>query len=203
MGVADRRLLGGGVGESAEELLRALARGASEHGVDETVARATPALGELDGVGDDRVVGRATQVEQLVQAEPERGQHGRVEALHRAPGELLDQVIERGLALDRAEGQAHRQRAVAWIEIARLGLQRVIGVGALLEDAAQHGERAAARGRDGGTRWWGHRCHDRYPLRCAPAGRHASARSRARRSASEGSSVAVVTRTAGGLSASR
>ena len=76
-------------------------------------------LGELDGVGDDGVVGRAAHVEQLVEPEPQRGEQRRVERRGGTLGELLDQVVERALALDGAVGEAHRERAVARVELRR------------------------------------------------------------------------------------
>ena len=103
---------------------------------------------ELDGLVDGCVARHAVEVGQLVRAEPERGAHGRVELADRPPPERLDRVVERPGALDRAVGEAPRERAVALVEPAGLGAQRAIGVGAVLEDAPDDREGDAPRGRD-------------------------------------------------------
>ena len=54
----DGSLLGVGIGERGEQPVRSLAGGAAQDGIDETVTAAGARLGELDGVGDDGVVGR-------------------------------------------------------------------------------------------------------------------------------------------------
>ena len=109
VGVLDGGLLGRGVAERREQRVGSLARGAAQHRVDEPVAGAGVRLGELDGVADDGVVGRAAHVQQLVEAEPQRGEQRRVERRHGTLGELLDEVVERALALDGAVGEAHRE----------------------------------------------------------------------------------------------
>ncbi len=141
------------VAERRQQRVGPLARGAAQDRVDEAVAGAggrAVYLCELDGVGDHRVVGRAGHVQQLVEPEPQRGQQRRVERGERAASQLLDQMVERALALDGAVGQAHRQRAVARVQVGGLGGERAIGVGALLEHAPQHRVGAAAGGGDGG-----------------------------------------------------
>ena len=120
--------------------------------------RRSTALTSLAPPGDSRLAsstdsptaawaGHAIQVGELVEAEPQRGPHQRLELRHRAPGERLDQVVERRPALHRAVGQARRQRALARVqpEPARLAVERAVGPGALLEDPPQHGERARTR----------------------------------------------------------
>ena len=161
-------------------------------------------LGELDGVADDRVVGRAAQVEELVQPEAQRGQHRRVEARGRALGELLDQVVERALALHGAVGESHRKRAVARIERPRLGLQRLVGVGAVLEHPAQHGVGAAARGRrDRGGGGLGIAGMIGYPLRLDASGARTVGEVAGQPLRLCSPSVAVVMRIAGRSPASR
>ncbi len=76
VGVLDRGLLGCGVAERSEQRGRALAPCASQRRVDEPVTGARVRLGKLDGVGDDGVVGRAVQVQQLIQTEPQRRRSG-------------------------------------------------------------------------------------------------------------------------------
>ena len=86
---------------------------------------------------------------------------GGVELLDRAPGEDGDHVVERRRALDGAVGELGRERAVAGVEAraARLGVQRPVGPGVLLEDAAQDrvgdGSGGADRGGAGRTLSWG------------------------------------------------
>ena len=75
------RLLRRVLGEAREKRAGALARGAAQHRVDEPVAGARACLCELDVVSDDRAVGRACQVHELVQPQSQRRQHGRDFAL--------------------------------------------------------------------------------------------------------------------------
>ena len=75
---SDRRLLGCVLAQLAEQRGRALARSPAQDGVDESVTGATTGLCQLDAVGDDRTVGGAAQVEQLVQAEAQGRQQGRI-----------------------------------------------------------------------------------------------------------------------------
>ena len=126
-----------------------LAGAAAQHGVDELRAAGRLALDQLDGLADRRVGGHAVRVGELVEAEAQRGEHERLEPLDRAPGERLDQVVERRPALHRAVGQAHRERALARVEPepARLAVQRAVGPRPVLEDAPQHGKRACTRRR--------------------------------------------------------
>ena len=57
-------------------------------------------------------------------------------------------MIERSPALHRPVGQAHRQRPVASVQFAGLGLEGLIGVGAALEHPSQDRVGAAAGGSD-------------------------------------------------------
>ena len=54
-------------------------------------------------------------------------------------------MIERSLTLHGAEGKSHGQRPVARVQPACLGVQGLVGIGAALEDPAQHRVRADAR----------------------------------------------------------
>ena len=56
-----------------------------------------------------------------------------------------DHPVERVAALDGAVGEAHRERRGRAARAPRLAVQRAVGVGALLEDAAEDGERARPR----------------------------------------------------------
>ncbi len=144
--VAQRRLRGRRLGQRGDRR-GGLARAAPQHGVDEPRARGRVRLDERDGLADRRVRGHAVEVGELVEPEPERGEHDRLEPVGRAPGERLDQVVERRAALDRAVGQPHGQRALARVEVepARLAVQHAIGPRPVLEDAAQDGECADPR----------------------------------------------------------
>ena len=143
----DRGALGRLVVEFSEQL-GALARGAAQDGVHETVAAAPVALGELHGVGDHGAVGRAVQVEQLVEPQPQRGQQRRVELCGRPLGEPLDQVVERAAPLHGPVEEAHREGTVAGVQGARLLAQRDLGVGAALEHLAQGRVCRGPRGRE-------------------------------------------------------
>ena len=128
-------------------------RGSAQHGVDEP-GRATPGhgLGQVDALGHRRAVGNAVEIEDLVEAEPRRRHHRRVEPLHRPLGQPGKQVVERGLALDGPVRQTGGQRAVAGVEPGPVGLggQRPVRVGAGLEHAPDDGERDPARVRGHG-----------------------------------------------------
>src|SRR3984957_17404050 len=152
MGMGDCRLLGRVLAQNADQCRGSLARGPTQHGIDEVVSRASACLHQLDAVGNDRVVRRTVEVQQLIQAEPQCRQHGRVEPRGGTTREVFDHMIERGPSLDRAVGKAHRKRAVARVELDGLGLQRAIGVCALLEYTPQHDIGTAPCGRDWGTR---------------------------------------------------
>ena len=82
VGVLDGRPLGRLVARAVQQL-GALARGAAQHRVDEAVPAACARLGELDRIRDDRVVGGAAQIQQLIQAESQRCQQRRIEASRR------------------------------------------------------------------------------------------------------------------------
>jgi len=169
MGMLDRRLLRCLIAQLTQQC-GALPRAATEHRVDQAMTAARTSLGQLDPIRHDRVVGRAVQVQQLVQPQPQRRQQPRIQPLRRAVGETLDQVVERALALHSPVEQAHRQRPVARVELLRLALQRTVGVGAVLEDPAQHHVGAATRGgHPRGFDLAGRRVLHRSPtIMCAP-----------------------------------
>ena len=95
-------------------------------------ARRTSSTDSFDG----RVAGHAAEEAELVGAEAERREHGRVELSHRPLPERLDRVVERSHPLHRAERELSRERPVAVVEPLRCGAERPVGVGVLLEDAA-------------------------------------------------------------------
>ena len=138
---------------SCGEQRRGLARGTAQHGVDEPAPPRSPppprapCLASSTASATTACAGAPLHKAELVEPEPERRSHGRVETPERPLGELLDQVVEGRAALDGAIGEAHREAAVARAEPAGLGLKRAIGVGAALEDASQHEVRAAPGGR--------------------------------------------------------
>ncbi len=57
MGMLDGGFGRGGVAERVEQCRAPLTRSASQDGVDQTVTAPSPLLGQLDGIGHDRVVG--------------------------------------------------------------------------------------------------------------------------------------------------
>src|ERR1700722_5407181 len=140
-------MVGGVLTQVAEQLGGAFARRAPQDSVDEAVAGATATLGQLDAVGDDRVVGCATEVEQLVQAEAQGRKQGAVQALGGPVGKPPEHMIEREATLDRAIGEAHRQGTVARVKRLSLGLERMVGVGTPLEDTTDDLICTHARGR--------------------------------------------------------
>ena len=88
---------------------------------------------ELDRLVDRRVARDAVQVRELVSAEPQRGAHRGIELPHGPPPELLDRVVERPCALDRAVGELTRERPVTLVEPCRFGAERPVRVRAVLE----------------------------------------------------------------------
>ena len=92
--------------------------------------------------------GDAVEERELEDAEAQRGQHRGLEPAHRAPGERGDHVVERRAPLHGAVRQPGRERAIAWrqAEPRRLGVERAIGVRAVLEHAPHDGVGAGARG---------------------------------------------------------
>ena len=91
---------------------------AAQHRVHETVAAAACRLGEVHGLRDRRVVGDAVHEQELVDSEPQRREHGAVDPLRRTVAERLDHVVERRAPLHRSVREAHRERAVAAVELA-------------------------------------------------------------------------------------
>ena len=103
-------------------------------------------LGQLDRLVDGGVVGGAVGEQQLVEAEPQRRQDGRVEQAGRAVGEAFDRRVEGAAALDRAVGEPLRLGALAAGQPALLGAgaEGALGEGVVLEGGAERleGERA-------------------------------------------------------------
>ncbi len=99
---------------------RALSRPTPQDGVDEACRVRSSLLGQLDALVHRRMLGRPAHVQKLEQTEPEDRQHGRVETLEPAVGQLRDDVIERRPPLDGPVRERHRQRSVARLEPGRL-----------------------------------------------------------------------------------
>ena len=140
---------------SAAEQLIALGGGAAQDRVDEaargsrppgTARPAHPLLGELDRLVDRGVIGRLGE-QQLVEAEPQRGERGSVDSAAAAPGERGDDVVGGRAPLDRSVGEPPRLRQLAAVErgAARRRCERAVGPGPVLERSAEDlvGERAA------------------------------------------------------------
>ena len=107
---------------------------------------------ELDRLVHRRVAGNAAEEAELIGAEPQGGENGRIELAHRPLAERLDRMVERALPLHGAAGELPRQRAVALVEALRGSSERAVGVGALLEHAPEHLVGSPARRRDGHRR---------------------------------------------------
>ena len=137
--MADRGALGGVIAGK----FHALALDLAQDRVDELGARAR--LGQLDGLGD-RGVGRDVGVEQLVEAEQQRRADLRLEPAIDVPG---NDPVERRPPLNGAEDEPLGKGAVTGVEVAGVAVQCAVGVGALLLDAPQDGQRGAA----GGAGW--------------------------------------------------
>jgi hypothetical protein len=145
---ARQRVVDDGVGRrGVARQAGALARRPAQDGVHQPVPAAAAALElrELDALGDGRVVGHAVEEQQLEEAEAQGRGDGRVEAVD-GPRERGDVVVERPEALDGAEGELAREGPLAAGELARLRVQRAVGVGTLLGDPPHDGERGAAGG---------------------------------------------------------
>jgi hypothetical protein len=101
------------------------------------------------------VIGHAVEEAQLQQAEPQHGQDRRVERLDGALGEHRREVVERRPALHGPVGQRGGEGALPSLQPgpARLGPQRPVGVGAVLEGPAQDGVRHLAGGGRRHRRW--------------------------------------------------
>ena len=111
VGVLERTL-----GERREQRLDPVGD-APEDGVREGDGALEPGpADELDRLVHRRVARDAVEEAELVRAEPERGEHGRVELPHRPLAERLDRVVERAGALDGAERELPRERPVAVVE---------------------------------------------------------------------------------------
>ena len=144
--VQDRRRLGRGVVELREQA-RGLPGRPPQHGVHEAPAPAVR-LRQLDRLVDGGVRRDGVQIEQLEEPQPERRDNRRIELRQLAFGQRLGDVIERRAALDRPERQPRRQRAVAGVEPRRLGVERAVRVGVLLECPAHDRVRHATGGCD-------------------------------------------------------
>ena len=85
----------------------------------------------------------AVGVEELVRAQPQRVANGRLQPGPLTAAEHGEHVVERAAALDRAEREPRRERAVAGVELEarRLRGQRGVRPGASLLDAAEHAQR--------------------------------------------------------------
>ena len=124
------------------------------------------AANELDGLVDRRVPCDAVDESELVRAEPERRSHGRVEAAQRSPPERLDRMVERARALNGAEREPLRERAIAFVETGRGAAKGAIRVRVVLEDAQEDVERRDA----GGAYARRPRSHASYAIRRPPSG---------------------------------
>ena len=166
--VPERRLLRRALGERGAQLARAV-REAPQDRVRERHRPLQPrAPDELDRLVDRGVAWDAVHERELVRAETERGQDGRVDLPHGALADRLDRVVERPLPLDRAVREATGERAVAVIQRTGLGAQDAVGVRVVLEHPPQNGECDPPRRRDRAHR--SPRRHASTDIRFPPSG---------------------------------
>ena len=92
---------------------------------------------------------RDVQVAELVRAEPERGEHGRIELAHGPLAEHVDRVIERSHSLHRSVRKPLSERALAVVEALGRAAERAIRIRVVLEDPAHDGVRRTPCRRDG------------------------------------------------------
>jgi hypothetical protein len=93
------------------------------------------------------VRGDRVEVQQLEEAELQRSADRRVQAA--ALRQRVGDVVERAGALDGAVRELAGEGALAGVEAGGLGMQRLVGVGLLLEDPAHDAEGGSAGGRRG------------------------------------------------------
>ncbi len=106
------RALGQRVDQLAEPFRQAAHDGIRER----DGALETRATDQLDALVHGRVRGDGVEVGKLVRADPQRGQHRRIELAHRPAAQRVDAVVEHPDALHRAVGDALGERAVALVE---------------------------------------------------------------------------------------
>ena len=125
---------------------RAFPSSASQDGVHECMCARGLRLHQLDPLGYCCPRRSRRHEEEVVEADSQGRQDGGVELVDRTGDERLQDPVERRLHLDRAVGEAHRERPVPRLEPGpvRLGAEGPVGVGALLEDTAHDGVSAAA-----------------------------------------------------------
>ena len=103
------------------------------------------AADELDRLVDRRVAGDGEE-DELVGAEAQRGAHGRVELAHgRRPSVSIAWSSVRD-ALDGAVGELLRERPLARVETPAAARERAVGVGVVLEHAADDAKAARRAG---------------------------------------------------------
>ena len=136
----------------------ALAGGTAQDGVDEPRGMgSTGPLDQLDRLVDRGVIGRSVGEEQLVDAQPQAGQDGRVELAQWAVDEPLEGRVDRAAPLHGAEGEPLRLRPLAAVELTHIGrlAEGALGVGAVLECRPDRleGEQAGGRDHSFGSGW--------------------------------------------------
>ena len=136
------------VRQRVDELAQPLGEAAHDGIRERDGALQTRSTDELDALVHGGVGGDGVEIGELVGADPERGQHRRIELAHGTAAERLDPVVERADALHRPVGDALGERAVTLVERLRGGGERSIGVRVLLEHAPHDLVRRAPRGRD-------------------------------------------------------
>ena len=111
VGVLERPL-----GERAEQAAQLLGEPAHDRVRERHRALEPRAAGRARPSRSTTACARQLRVAELVRAEPERGEHGRIELANGPPPDRLDRVVERALALHRPVGEPLRERPVALVE---------------------------------------------------------------------------------------
>ena len=125
---------------------------------------------ELDRLVDGCVPWDSVQIGELEGSQPNGGTYGDVQPSRRPATDRLDGVIERPDTLHRPVGELAGERAVTVVESGGSRPKRAVGVGLVLEDAADHVERRRPGGRDGRGRHRRPRSHAAASIRLPPSG---------------------------------
>jgi len=134
------------------QAVAARGRRASQHRVHQPDGRAPRAPDEADARVDRRICGDTLEEEELVEAEPERRVHRRLEARERRADEAGEVMVEPALPRERAVDEARGERRIGGAQARGPQALRKEDVGERVggRDAHEHLVRQAARVRSAG-----------------------------------------------------
>ena len=141
------RFPGGRLGKAGEQLLQSRGQATHDRVGEGDCALDAGAAHQLHGLVRGGVGGDRAHEAELVGAQPERGEHGRIELAYGPTAERLDRVVERAQALDRAVGELHRERVLPSLQLGRGCAKGAVSVGALFGHAQDDVERHLPGGR--------------------------------------------------------